>query len=1297
MVFVACTCDEGYLLPPVRSAAATKPLAQTPYGGDINLRRLGKAVPVRKRGYTRTSDGNQWWGSSASSEYLGSKSSKSSSKGAKSGKAQPPTPVEQIIIYIPSPTKMPISQKPTISPKPTTEPTHSPTRDPSELPSMAPTHISSAAPSDFPFGMPSISPTGLESEEPSSIPSASPSYHPTLVPSEGPSSEPSNYPSQLPSMLPSVMPSSIPSLGPSQSPTAKPESFIFSNQPSSVGMKSPPPTSEDLKTPSPSIVGTDKPTKQAKTVKPTEESKSEDNLTASPDSSATTNPTPSPSSTEMPTTLSPLTTTRLPTISQSGVPTTDSSQSDVPTVDSTFVATGNIVDERQGLQMQLFGIETLTPSLIEVYQKETEAYIEDYYNDYTGSDSIRNSVSGVNATLVVTNWTEPDNPLVTGKRIFPRKIDDTDLKAEDKAKLIVLDVTEPCTGEAPLTVTFVLELQYHVDDNKLNHRDVVISHPFLTVESRSEYIADYLQSEDDFSNLYCSSQIIFPEDMTLSPTVTTSPSIAPSDRVTSEDIVSDERDDLKMLLYGIDLLTPDRIEVYERETAAYMEDFYNNYTSGNGIRGQVYDVNATVTVTDWSQPTNPLTGAKRMFRNRKVGQTELTAEDKAKVIVLDISEPCTGEFPLMVTFTLELEYRVDDPALDQSDLIISAPFRTVDSRTVYIRDYLQSENYFNELYCSSRIVFDDQRSPVPTTFGTPVFPGGMTPSPSALNVSATPTITGVPTMNGTDSLMPTSDNETTIFPTSNGSISTAPSSSMMPSLNTTISPSPSLVPTSLDSTLSPTLANQTAENATVAPVPTPVLNASIVPTMMNGSIAPSVLNLSAAPSESPSIIDAGVNDTSLAPSISRNTTAPTMFVSQAPTATLPPWEMRLYGMTELVEPSQLVYDRRTVLYIEAFYNGNSTEGIRQNISNMEAIVEVVGQIPPETSRSYLKPRSSPTIHHEVRKHRSKKHSNEASFSFVPSKKHFDFAGRLLQEDPCSGPFLLLRMKITITYITFDTSLTAEDVLMEAFRTEEYRDDYLNNYLLFGEVGEQAFPDLSCTSELFETAPKSVNPTPAPMLSSLVPSIIANENDKSLAPSVSNITSDALSLVPTLSNETTVSPPANATLGSSAPTPTAGNLTATGTPTLVVVLNSSTPTLVSNITTPPPGNRETDDIFGDPTGGEIDDIFGDPLRLRSSQRFDRKCNNVDFDRSKTEEIAIKFIYGVESKSRQNFSVGSLEELILDFLTTSLLRCDESSLQANVQPRSNQEVTNFGVVRIRYPDSGDITSLSKCFLF
>jgi hypothetical protein len=926
--------------------------------------------------------------------------------------------------------------------------------------------------------------------------------------------------------------------------------------------------------------------------------------------------------------------------------------------------------------MELFGVEMLTPSLIQTYQKETEAYIEDYYNNYKGSDSIRTSVQIVSATLKVTDWTEPSDPLSGGVA------NDTDVTAEDKSKVIVLDVTEPCTGESPLTVTFTLELEYQVENPKLYHLDIIISSPFLTVDSRSEYIADYLQSGDDFGNLYCSSRIVFPEG-----TSTPMPTIATTDKPIGDN-GSDERDELKMLLYGIDLMTPSRIKSFEQETAAYIEDYYNNSTDdSDGIRNKVYDVSATVTVTDWSQPANPSLGVKRIFSSRKIGHTDnISAEDKAKVIVLDVTEPCGGEFPLAVTFTLKLQYRVDDPSLDGSDLIISSPFRTVDSRTIYIGDYLQSGDDFNTLYCSSQIIFSDGRTPVPTSFNTPVFPGGLTPSPSGLT-SNVPTVVE-PT------LTPSLTNDTTL-PT----ISLAPSDTL----------------------------NGTS-NATV--VPTPFVNASVAPSILNGSTAPSVLNASIAPSLlKASIAPSILNGTSTAPSVSPNASSsvPTLSgITGAPTDTLPPWEMRLYGMNDLLEPGLILYDQSTATFIENFYNldGVNAEGIRAQVSDMQATVEVVGQIPPTSARK------SSTVHHGARKHRSKHQPNEEVFSFHQNKKRFDFWGgqRFLQEDPCSGPYLLLRMKITITYVTLDTNLTSEEILLEVFSTPEYRDDYLNNYLMSGVQGDVVFGDLTCTSELFETAPKSVGPTPAPILSSTMPSVVvggngtlppvSSGNSSSVAPSAANSTI-APSASDLTGNNTSVapSPAGNATVSSVAPSPSASNdTTATGVPTLiasnsgntttltpptVATVASSTPTIASNISNS--GNTTT---LTPPTVATVasstptiasniitDDIFGDP-QVRSSSTYDRRCSDVDPEtRSNTEEIAIRFVYGVESKSHQNFFISDLEDLFLDFLTTSVLRCAENVLHPSVQTRMNRDVTDFGVIRIRYPERGEITSTSK----
>jgi hypothetical protein len=124
-------------------------------------------------------------------------------------------------------------------------------------------------------------------------------------------------------------------------------------------------------------------------------------------------------------------------------------------------------------------------------------------------------------------------------------------------------------------------------------------------------------------------------------------------------------------------------------------------------------------------------------------------------------------------------------------------------------------------------------------------------------------------------------------------------------------------------------------------------------------------------------------------------------------------------------------------------------------------------------------------------------------------------------------------------------------------------------------------------------------------------------------------------------------------------------------------------MISNITTPPPANKD------------IDDIFNDAFKFtRSGPTYDRKCSNVDLDkRENAEEIEIKFVYGVETKSHKQYFIDDLEDLILDFVTTSVLRCANGEFQPSIQPRITNNAFNFGVLRIRYSENGDITTISK----
>eukprot|EP00804_Cyclotella_cryptica_P010241 CCRYP_016705-RA/>CCRYP_016705-RA protein AED:0.19 eAED:0.19 QI:249/0.5/0.33/0.66/1/1/3/0/1773 len=1524
ILFVSCINDRHFKSM-AWAAAENSEVSKAHLPGKISAdnrpRMLGRAVPARKRAFARTSRtaNNFWWGSSAepivddddgwgSGLLNSSKASKSSSKGGKSGKAKqiipmPPQPVQQIIIYIPSPTKKPITDRPTISPKPTAPPTASPTRRPSMSPTGSPSFVTSTSPSLFRTDFPSGRPTFHSSDHPSDQPSGNPSFSPFIQLSE----EPSVSPSRIPSLKPSSALTNI--------PTSKPEAFpSLTIAPSAVGLKSFVPTFLDTPTPISSKtnkpVDTAKPTKEAKTAKPSPSGSvppTGTNLvnTTSPSANNSSNiptvisslaPTSATTpqgttSTQMPnvvpTVMPMVMSTVLPTVAT----TTDSpfaastpptvTPSSIASVSSTSVSnfptstTDSIVDERQDLEMFLYGIDMLTSSRTTSYEEETKKYIEDFYNTDIDPGSLlstlKDSVYNVSAVVKVTDWTQPANPSLTGNR---RKL--ANETAEDKAKVIVLDVTEPCTGESPLMVTFSLTLQYLVDDPKLRQSELIIAFPFRTVDFRTTYIEDYLQSGGEFNGLYCTSRIVFPGGRTpvpsyfftpapSSPDVTISPSSTPtitattsvptsgstavpsgvSDKPTTDTIV-DERKDLQMFLYGIDLLTPSRTKSYEVETKNYIEDFYNaDNASGSlhsKLKGSVYGVSAAVKVTDWSQPADlSPSGNRRIFPIRKIQQPNVTAEEKAKVIVLDVTEPCTGESPLIVTFSLKLQYRVDDPKLSQSDLVISFPFGTVDFRTTYIREYLQSGGEFNGLYCTSQIVFPGGKTPTPSNL--------ITGAPSSIGVSGTPTVSlsFLPTTEGT--AVPTSVNsgtgtpsivDGTIVPTSVVSIlPTTPSNgSIVPTLSGSLTPtliSPSFTPSTLNGTLFPTLAN-TTDSGSVVPTFTPsvlsassapsmvnastppsVLNASAAPSLLNTSIAPSVVNASFAPSvvnastapsvvnastapslvnastapslvnasTAPSLVNASIaptvvnasiapsittenataiptpspsainastapsvlnasfvptsnfNETSLVPTISLNGTAPpsarndssssvptasNITESMAPTATLPPWEMRMYGMTDLTEPGQVLYNQRTALYMEDFYNGSSSEGIRGQISGMTAIVQVLGQIPPSPIRASSNTRTSKiVIHHGKRQHTVNHSSNQGSFVLNDKGDSFGRGGgRFLQNNDCSGSFLTLRLKINITYTTLNSALTPDEVLKEPFSTAEYRDNYLNNYLDNGPEGGRVFGDLTCTSEILETSPRSKGPTPVPVVSSATPSIASGGNESlsptiavlsgnasyapsllnaSIAPSVlnpsagstSNSTDDETSMVPTLSSNMTASPsvgnttnisptPSNITESIAPSSSSAGNLT---TPSPVITGASTIPTLISNITTPPPVNRDTDDIFG-----------GMLKSTRSSPAYDRKCSNVDIDtRMNAEEIEIKFVYGVETKTHKQYFIDDMENVILDFLTTSVLRCAEDDLEPTIQPRMTNGVFNFGVLRIRYPTNGEITSTTK----
>lgn len=77
--------------------------------------------------------------------------------------------------------------------------------------------------------------------------------------------------------------------------------------------------------------------------------------------------------------------------------------------------------------------------------------------------------------------------------------------------------------------------------------------------------------------------------------------------------------------------------------------------------------------------------------------------------------------------------------------------------------------------------------------------------------------------------------------------------------------------------------------------------------------------------------------------------------------------------------------------------------------------------------------------------------------------------------------------------------------------------------------------------------------------------------------------------------------------------------------------------------------------------------------------------------------MSFEYGIESTSKDvSDLIDEMESLILDFVATSALRCAREGNAQAVQLRSGGKdaIGYAGVVRIRYPVYGEVTSITNC---
>lgn len=706
------------------------------------------------------------------------------------------------------------------------------TSEPTSKMSPKPTAEVPAAPQSFPTyaptqADPTYAPTITSSTTPSALPSSNPSLEPSLVLSHPPSSEPSPKPTVSPKPTPFYFPSGSPtvSVAPTSSPSTNP----------------PEPTLSPAATDSPTI--SPKPSTSQRTARPTWAP----TISNEPSwAERTKRPTFSPTISNEPTAADR---TVKPTLS----PTTGSPPTISPQAVSSDPTSSFVTDSRSELRMGLFGLEFMNEDQISWFQNRTAQYMDSFYNGTDSTsllDLIKRQVTDMTVVINVEKQEPPDNLLgdIRGRSLRASRVE---------GRALQLSVTDPCEGD-PLTVTFSMELQYRTSDPALAQSDRVISFPFRTIPFREEYIEAYLKADDGgaFDDLYCTSQIIFPAESTGAPTNngTASPTIAPSKgdslaptlskkpstlaptsnttslsptatNITSLSPTTSKPPStetsspstttqeprpvvgLQMDMYGLtQQLDSLGVQLYNERTANYIESFYNDNNSTDGIRGQVLDVTATINITEQIIPEEESGTGDDLdldLRRQRHGNSEhdvigddgddesylpeyaivnsdnfvnaryrydenVGRKQQQGTRLLQIIDDCTGE-RLELVFTASLSYRLENSSLTEAD-IISEPFSTFLRRRNYMDDYLKGLDAgpFANLTCTGEVIFPSGGSP--TVSPTNEQPTQQPSVPAIGNMTMQPTVPGnetttdVPTLSSqsNETVVPTVANMTTV-------------------------------------------------------------------------------------------------------------------------------------------------------------------------------------------------------------------------------------------------------------------------------------------------------------------------------------------------------------------------------------------------------------------------------------------------------------------------------------------------------------------------------------------------------
>ncbi len=341
--------------------------------------------------------------------------------------------------------------------------------------------------------------------------------------------------------------------------------------------------------------------------------------------------------------------------------------------------------------------------------------------------------------------------------------------------------------------------------------------------------------------------------------------------------------------------------------------------------------------------------------------------------------------------------------------------------------------------------------------------------------------------------------------------------------------------------------------------------------------------------------------------------------------------MRLYGLNQLEGADANWYNTRTANYIEFFYNS-----VEECTSNNEGIrCQVIDVNANVALTDQIPPaevkRISPVTKSTASDYFNEKHN---AMDFLPSMKRFKFGqnGRIPSSE---GKRRSLQdcsgpFLSAITNMTVDFRATNLSVTIDQILAEPFStEEYRNIYLNLLTTNGQ-LPDLTCTSEIeIPNEPPSPTTTSQPSPMSVIGTI-----------------------VPTLSSSS----------------------------------NETNGTKIFPTASPPPSVPS----------GMVDDIFIDDASVRrSGTLYERSCDGSfsSLQEGIFTEFEVAFAFGVEVTTSSYDYIDDLEIVVLDFVSASVLQCigdTEKSLQLL---RREDTIPSHGVVRVRYPPLGKISSIGK----